>query len=78
MRDCCNFAHAEPALESAVYGEKKFCNEKVVQSNVVSKSFLVASDDDEKLPETGCTNALFAKKRSCRQWQRLGVEFPCR
>ena len=45
-----------------VDGEKEFCNEKVVQSNVVSKSFLVASDNDEELPETGCTNSFFAKK----------------
>ncbi len=45
-----------------VNGKKEFCDEKVVQSNVVSKSFLVASDNDEELPETGCTNALFAEK----------------
>ena len=64
MRDCCKFAHAEPALESTVNGKKEFCDEKVVQSNVVSKSFLVASDNDKELPETGCTNALFAKKIS--------------
>jgi hypothetical protein len=49
-------------LESTVDGKKEFCDEKVVQSNVVSKSFLVASDSDEELPKTGCTNALFAKK----------------
>jgi hypothetical protein len=49
-------------LESTVNGEKEFCNEKAVQSDVVSKSFLVESDDNEELPETGCTNALFAKK----------------
>ncbi len=49
-------------MKSTVDGEKEFCNEKVVQSNVVSKSFLVVSDDDDELPETGCTNALFAKK----------------
>ncbi len=49
-------------MESTVDGEKEFCDEKVVQSNVVLKSFLVASDNDEELPETGCTNALFTKK----------------
>jgi hypothetical protein len=49
-------------LESTVDDKKEFCNEKVVQSDVVSKSFLVASNYDEELPETGCTNALFAEK----------------
>ena len=49
-------------MESTVDGKKEFCNEKVVQSDVVSKSFLVASNNDEELPETGCTNALFAEK----------------
>ncbi len=45
-----------------VNGKKEFCDEKFVQSNVVSKSFLVASGNNEELPETGCTNALFAEK----------------
>jgi hypothetical protein len=49
-------------LESTVNGEKEFCNEKVIQRDVVSKSFLVASNNDEELPETGCTNALFTKR----------------
>ena len=49
-------------MESTVDSKKDFFDEKVVQSDVVSKSFLVASDNDEELPETGCTNALSAKK----------------
>ncbi len=49
-------------MESTVDGKKEFCNEQVVQRSVVLKSFLVASDINEELPETGCTNAFFAKK----------------
>jgi hypothetical protein len=49
-------------LELTVNGKKEFCDEKVIQGDVVSKSFLVVSNNDKELPETGCTNASFAEK----------------